>query len=181
MFEVILQIGSAAVLGALAIRVKVNTRPCSQGTWNQILGRFRSGHGELAKLASMNEKNAVGPGRASEVWVAIDGMRGWWRMYKNTGVLIDAVDFLSKRSASERQVAERLRQARVQIGRARLMAALILAGTVLVPFRLSILDSGLAAYVEAVKVVSGVVEEFFPNLVRTYRYFITRDCGGICG
>jgi len=181
MFEVILQIGSAAVLGALAIRVKVKAQQSSQGTWNQILGHFRSGHRELAKLASMNENSRGNRGKASEVWVAIGGMRGWWRMYKNTRVLIDAVDFLSNCSASERRVAERLRQARFQIGRAGIMAALILAGAVVVPFRLSILDSSLAAYVEAVHVVSGIVEEFFPNLVRTYRYFITRDSASIGG
>jgi hypothetical protein len=175
MFEVILQILSAIVLATLAIRVKVTTARRQRRDWGEIVSHFRGGHAELSKLANLNQSYKGKGADTSEVWTAIDGTCGLWKIYTNTRVLVEAVDYVDDLCASEPKIAERLKQARVAVRKAQRMVPFILIVTLLPPLRVSVVISALTSYVTAVQIVSGVIDEFFPNLIRTYRYFITRD------
>ena len=174
MLEVISQFGSAVVLATLVIRVMATSGRHSPREWHDILSDFRDGHSELSRFANLNEKKGTRPW-ASEAWLAIKGTRGLWRIYKNVHVLLEVVDFLGTRCASDPRVSERLIAARAKLRTTQVMTAVILVGAVVAPpLRGSIVTSVLSSYVATIKIISGVIDEFFPNLVRRYRYFITR-------
>jgi hypothetical protein len=175
MFEVTLQIVSAVILAALAIRIRITTRQHAQLDLNEILSHFRGGHGDLLKLANMSQQSDCDHPNASELWTAIGGVRGSWKMYNNIGVLFETVDFVSSRCSTEPSLAEQLARARAELRSAQIIVASILVCTVASPLRKLFLISSARAYLTALQTVSRVIEDSSPNMARRYRYFITRD------
>jgi hypothetical protein len=172
MVQIVLQIAAAGVLVVLIIQVGTTVGQQNQREWQVILADFQSGHGELVRLSNVSQSKEMFS--ASEIWAVLNGMRGLWRVYSNLQVLIEIVDFVAMQCPSDSRVWERLKSVRADVTKARKTARLLLIRRLAVPFELPCAKSSITAYLGAVRNVSGVLEEFFPNRLRSYHYFVSR-------
>jgi hypothetical protein len=175
MVQITLQIAVAVALAILAVRIQIGVCRRRNRDWNEILGKFRSGHGQLSRLWSLMEVNDQGQYSKSAHWEAIHGVRGLSRMYINIEVLVEAIEFVGEQQQSVPEVLERVREVRESAIKAQVVIAALALKRTAFPFYKPSVRFAVSEYLCTIVRVSSVVSYFSPELLRSYQYFVTRD------
>lgn len=169
MIQTMLQIIAALALLGLAIRVRVSLHRRTTKSWESTLRGFRNGHKGLAELAEEFDERQSG-GDASQLPI-----QKLWMMMTNLRVIIGATEYLAYRFDGNNELMERLCRPRASASRAQ-WTVLFCMVQAAVGIRLrSQASKCVFAYIDPINELYSALYEFCPTLLRSYRYFVTRD------
>lgn len=178
MLQLALQLVAAIALLVMAIRIQLSVRRTRNKDWHVILSEFRSGHGQLSELSASARKCVEPCSSDSEKWQSFGGITSLRRIYSNMEVLVEAIDFVRMNCGNTPETGERLRKARAEaLDVQKLILTLILRKIVSptgTPPK-SLLASTVSAYTGSILQFSILLNDLSPHLLRSYRYFVTRD------
>jgi hypothetical protein len=179
MLQVSLQIVAVVILTVLAIRIQLSLRRRRAMDWPEILSAFRNGHGHLLKLSRLSETQGREESSGSDNWSGINDVRGLWRMSSNLEVILDAIDFVRDNSVNVPETVQRLRQVRSDAMRGQLMIGALIVVRIRSRSTGQLARSTVATYLKVIYEVATVLGDACPNLVRSYRYFVTRESSSV--
>ena len=94
MTSVIVQLILALLLLVCAIRVQRSSGLPRSRTWGQIMRRIVPGHNHLAALSYGCVFSEGIECSSTDLWTNIGGLEGLLWIYRNTGVLLNAIDYI---------------------------------------------------------------------------------------
>jgi len=178
MLQIALQLVAAVALLVLAIRTQLSIRRTRNKDWRMILSDFRSGHRRLSELSALARKCVDAGSSDSEKWQSFGGIKSLWRIYSNTEVLVEAIDFVRINCRSTPDTGERLRKARAEALDVQKSIVILIFRKIVSPTGTppqSLLASAVSAYTGSIFRFSMLLNDVSPHLLRSYRYFVTRD------
>ena len=178
MFQIALQIVAAMALLVAAIRIQRSLHRRRDRDWHAILKGFRDGHGRLSGLSYSAVVSEDSDCSESEIWSRVYGVVGLWRMYMNMEVLLEAIDFVAKECGYTPDVVERIKRVRADALNAQMLIALVGLKAVVAPVRRprpSVVSETIKTYTASIDHFRLVLNECSPNLLRSFRYFVTRQ------
>jgi hypothetical protein len=94
MTSIVFQLILALLLLVCAIRVQRSTVAPRFRSWGQIMGKIAPGHNHLAALSYGCVFSEGIECSSADLWANIGGIEGLLWIYKNTGVLLHAIDYI---------------------------------------------------------------------------------------
>jgi hypothetical protein len=177
MLQIAFQLVAACALFAVAIRILFSLRDRRNREWLAIMEDFVHNDCRSALLSYQVTVSADIACSDSEIWSQVGGIRGFWTMYLNTEVLLDAVAFTAKTCRHNPAMAERLRRIRAEVLGARRLILVFLLECLVTALRrpgLSSVARTARAYVAAIAHFGLVLNDFRPDLLGPFRMHIAR-------
>ena len=177
MLQVVLQIAAAFALLVGALRIRHSLRQRLKRDWIMILERLSGGDGALSELsysAVASEDLTCAP---HEIWSKLNGVRGLWVMYRNLEVLHEAIDFVARQTLDDLSACIRIGRLRTDTMNAQLslartaLMALAMCGRRPPPAQVA---TSTKQYLESVARFGLILNDFRPELLRTYRHSINK-------
>jgi hypothetical protein len=177
MLQIALQLVAACALFAIAVHIHLSLRQRRNREWLAIMENFVHNDCRSALLSYRLTVSADIACPDSEIWSQVGGVHGFWTMYLNTEVLLDAVEYTLKTCGQNRPMAETLQRIREEILDARRMILVMLLKCFLTALRRPALPSISAtarAYIASVAHLGLALNDFRPDLLRPFRFYIAR-------
>lgn len=178
MLWILLQVALAAALFVGAIRLQVSLHRQHSREWRQILAGLSKSGGCLLQLSYGSIFSAGLECPIAEVWDMIDGTRGLWAIFRNTGVLLEALNYMEGDCKTNPRFLQLIAQLRENARRVRISAAVGLSKCLLAPPKLRpVLTAGeiAAGYIALVAEISLAISDNSPELLIEYRYSMTQS------
>jgi hypothetical protein len=182
MSQSLLQLTIAIALLVVALRIRLSLHRRRNRDWPVILADFREGHGRLSELSHLAQASRENEFSIADIWTRVNGVFGLWTMYSNMEVLLNATDFVAKQGDSPPTPAERIGHVRTDAIRAQMLIALATTtGAVARIWRPRSSRSPLfmlamiEKYVASIDEFRVILHDHQPDLLRSYRYFISRQ------
>jgi hypothetical protein len=177
MLQIALQLVAACALFAVAVHIHLSLRQRRNREWLAIMENFVHNDCRSALLSYHLTVSADVACSDSEIWSRVGGIYGFWTMYLNTEVLLDAVDFTAKTCRHDPAMTEIFRRIRMEIRSARRLIFVLLLRCFLTALRRPGLPSVSAtarAYVAAIAHFGLALNDFRPDLLWQFRIHIAR-------
>lgn len=177
MLQIALQLAAAFALGAIAVHIHISLRQRRNREWLAIMENFVQNDCRSALLSYRLTVSADIACGDSEIWSQVGGVHGFWTMYLNTEVLLDAVDFTMKTCSESSAMAANLQRIRAEVLCARRLILVLLLKCVLTALRrpeLASVSATARAYVSAIAHFGLALNDFRPDLLIPFRFHIAR-------
>jgi len=178
MLWIILQVALAAALLVGAFRLQVSLHRQRSREWSQILAGLSQSGGSLSQLSYGSIFSAGLDCPVAEVWDKIDGTRGLWAIFRNAGVLLEALNYMESDCETSPSFLQLIGHIRENGRRVRIAAAVGLLKSLLsTPRQRPVLTAGeiAAVYIALVAEMSLAISDNCPELLIEYRYSITQS------
>ena len=178
MIVIILQFVLAVALLAGAAHLLVSLNRQRSKEWAEIMEGIARNDGDLSQLSygSIFSDGLDCP--TDEVWSRINGRRGLWAIYRNAGVILEAVEYLQSISVDIPSFQRTLQQLREEGKRLRIaLLAAYLTHLLTFPMKRSSPPVGrvVKAYLALIAGMSLAVSDYAPDLLIQYRYFVSQS------
>jgi hypothetical protein len=177
MLQIVLQLIAACALLGVAVHLHLSLRQRRNREWLVIMEDFVHNDCRSALLSYQLSVSADIACPDSEIWSRVGGIYGFWTMYLNTEVLLDAVDFTAKTCRHDPAIAGSLRRIRGDVLRARRLIFVLLLKCVAIALRrpgLPTVAATARAYVAAIAHFGLALNDFRPDLLTPFRHHIAR-------
>jgi hypothetical protein len=177
MLQIALQLVAACALFAIAMHIHLSLRQRRNREWLAIMENFVHNDCRSALLSYRLTVSADIACSDSEIWSQVGGVRGFWTMYLNTEVLLDAVEFTIKTCLDSPAKIENLRRIRAEVLCARRLVLILLLKCILTALRrpeIASVSATARAYVAAIAHFGLALNDFRPDLLIPFRFHIAR-------
>jgi hypothetical protein len=124
MTSIVFQLILALLLLACAIRVRRSGGAPRSRSWGQIMGAIAPGHNHLAALSYGCVFSEGIECSSADLWASIGGIEGLFWIYRNTGVLLCAIDYLESSCPQSPAVSSVMEALRRDAADVRMVAAI---------------------------------------------------------
>jgi hypothetical protein len=177
MLQISLQLVAACTLLAVAVSIHLSLRRRRNREWLEIMEEFVHDSYRSAILSYQVGVSADIACPDSEIWSRVGGVYGFWSMYLNTEVLLDAVEYTAKTRGQDPLMVETLLRIRQEILGARKLILVMLLKCFLTALRrpsLSAISTTARAYIASVAHFGLALNDFRPDLLRPFCLYIAR-------
>jgi len=178
MLVIVLQFALALTLFIGAIRLQVSISRQRSKEWEQILAGIAQLDGCLSQLSHGSIFSGGLDCPVDEVWDRIGGKRGIWAIFRNAGVLLEAMNYMEKIGEPNPRLLRTIGQLRKEGRHVRIVASVAFLKCLLTfPGRSACFAAGETAseYIALVAQTSLAISDNCPELLIQYRYFITQS------